>query len=204
MGKKLKGRANPLSELHFIANVSLEQAVMLIQDLADDTYAVTLTEVDADSFEFEIDDTRQQSRQSKINGTLQRWQGTDTRVDATGDVVRDVVSSKTLTSFIFMLVFFAIGFLMLANGMISTEHGLVYGLPALAIMSIGVFLLRQYRESADEDSILQVHFRERDRLLQLLIDRFKSAATVEAYEPTTQIKDIAFPSNEAQYKAKNR
>src|SRR5690349_12094326 len=129
MAKKLKGRANPLAELHFIANMPLEQAVTLIRDLADDNYAVMLTEVDANNFKFEIDDTRTHSRASKINGTLQRWQGTDTRIDVTGDVIRTSISAKTL-SFIFgMFCFLVAGLFVLANGMTSSEHGFVYGFP---------------------------------------------------------------------------
>jgi hypothetical protein len=206
MAKKLKGHANPLAELHFVANMPLEQAVMLIRDLADGTYAVTLTEVDADNFKFMIDDIRTHSRASKINGALQRWQGTDTRVDVTGDVVRRALSEKTLLFFVTMLVFLVTGFFILASGMMSKEHGFVYGFPALVIMLISAALLRSSQESLEDDAALPVQFRERDHLLQLIIDTFKSAGTVEAYEPSTSSdQNIAFlsESDNSQHKAKN-
>ncbi|MDQ7023925.1 MAG: hypothetical protein Q9P01_07230 [Anaerolineae bacterium] len=80
MAKKLKGRANPLSELHFITDISLEQSVMLVGDCADDSHTVTLIEIDSDSFKFEVISSRQKSRQAKIYGKLHRWQGTETAV----------------------------------------------------------------------------------------------------------------------------
>ena len=206
MVKKLKRRANPLSELHFIANVSLEQAVMLIQNLADDTYIVTLTEVDADTFKFEIDKARQRSRQSKINGTLQRWQGTETRIDATGDVIRSSMPGKTQSFILLMFSFLIVGFFILADGIRNgVEHDLVCALPAFGIIIIGAALFRtlQFAPEDDNDTALPIQFRERDRLLQLVINTFKAAATVEAYEPTTQSENIAFLSDESQHKAKN-
>jgi len=209
MTKKLKGHANPLAELHFVANMPLEQAVMLIRDLADNTYTITLTEIDADNFKFEIDDTRTHSRASKINGTLQRWQGTDTRVDVTGDVVRPSMSGTTLGFIPALFCFLVVGFFFLADGVRNgIEHDFIYGFPAFVMLLIGAAVFRYFQASPEDDNltIQPIQFRERDHLLQLIIDTFKSAGRVEAYEPSIQAhENIAFLSetDNSQHKAKN-
>jgi hypothetical protein len=209
MAKKLKGHANPLAELHFIANMPLEQAVMLIRDLADNTYTITLTEMDADNFKFQIDDTRTHSRASKISGTLQRWQGTETRVDVIGEIIRSSISGKYLGFILALFCFLVVGFFSLADGVRNgIEHDFVYGFPAFVILLLGAAVFRYFQESPEDDNlnVQPIQFRERDRLLQLIIDTFKAAGTVEAYEPSTSVdENIAFLSetDNSQHKAKN-
>jgi hypothetical protein len=181
MSKKLKGRANPLAELHFIADVPLEQAVMLIGNLADDVHVVMLTEVDANNFKFEIDDTREKSSQSKINGTLQRWQGTETRVDVTGDVVRQDLFLVKITSYLMPLLLLSVVPLLMLSAAL-----LVRGETLFSCITISLFVASLFAIAVDnepqEETIAPVYFRERDRLLQLIIDTFKSAGKVEAYD----------------------
>ena len=163
MSKKLKGRANPLAELHFIADVPLEQAVRLIGNMADDKHAVTLTEVDTNNFKFEI------SSNSKINGTLQRWQGTETRVSCDGKVAnKEDYKSKII--FVLLIVAFLSVLVAIDAGVIAIW---------IAIL-IAVSNGRADRNSLETNNDLL--FRERDRLLQLVIDTFKAAGKIEPYD----------------------
>lgn len=87
MSKKFKGYSNPLADLQFVSSLPLERAAGLISQLADIRHRVTLTAVDSDTFRFHIDYTPSLSRESEVRGTLRRWQGTETRIDATGTVI---------------------------------------------------------------------------------------------------------------------
>jgi hypothetical protein len=192
MSKKLKRRANPLAELHFIADVPLERAVMHIGNLANDIYAVTLIEVDVNNFNFEIDNTREKSSQSKINGTLQRWQGTETRISATGDVTRTANDlRKILGAFLFI---FAVASCVVGGLLILFNASIMGKIAGLMFIALSFYLVGIVSKELQKDAQALAVFRGRDRLLQLVIDTFKSSGEVEAYD-TAQIQQSTYEVN---------
>ncbi len=176
MNKKSKSTNNTLAELHFVSSLRLEQSVMLVGDIADEHHQVTLTEVSPHEFKFHIDYLPETSKLAEINGTLLRWNGTETKIDADGEIYRmeDSNSSKSTMPAILSSAFLTF---------VGTGFAISTGASGLALLIIiGGVGMTYYAISSDEDDNPQtiVLFRHRDYLLQRLIDAFKSVGEVEA------------------------
>lgn len=186
MSKKSKSRTNPLAELQFIANVQLEQAVQMLGNIADEQHQVTLTEVSPDEFEFHINYLPNKSREAEINGKLQRWQGTETKINASGNVIHLLDSEENTDSsgrqviIIALFAFFG-GFIAILNG------SWIFGVSTIIITAPIVFFLVDW-QSNERDDKSTLSFRERDYLLQRMIDTFKSEHEVEIYDPEISSK----------------
>ena len=91
-----KGKSNQdLSQLTFASSLPLENAIDLLTSLADENHPITLTEVSPHKVEFEIGYIPKDVPLATVKGSLQRWNGIETKLDAKGDVIRlDRTSSK--------------------------------------------------------------------------------------------------------------
>ena len=175
MNTKSKSAQNENAELHFVSSLQLEQSVMLIGDMADDHHQVTLTEVSPDEFKFHIDYLPEQSKLAKINGTLQRWNGTETKIDADGDVLR-LETGNTQRSHIAYIL----GTLLVTVGAsgVAIIGEVAWLVVPIIISGIGTGFYTTLK--TDDDNPRVVLFRYRDYLLQRLIDAFKTTGEVEA------------------------
>jgi hypothetical protein len=188
MSKKSKSRSNPMAELNFVAHVQLEHAVQLVGDIADERHQVTLTEVSPDEYKFHINYLPNKSKVAEVSGTLQRWQGTETKIDASSYVIRlwgtEDEGVHQVSSLFFLSLVLIAAVLAVSNGI------LVVG---LAIMTLaGVLLMviiSQAKGKADKPSVI---FRARDYLLQRIIDTFKTTGEVEIYERENSSKEQTF------------
>jgi hypothetical protein len=106
MSKKLKAKSNTLAELHFVSSLPLERAVQAVGNLATDKRIVTLTEINADTFGMEIQQSEHETSQRTVNlkGQLQRWQGTETRIDCDAFVGADKRRFLTILLIVFILL----------------------------------------------------------------------------------------------------
>ncbi|MEM9950786.1 MAG: hypothetical protein AAF846_04245 [Chloroflexota bacterium] len=173
MSKKSKSKSNSIADLHFISSLQLEQSVQLLGNLADEQHHITFSEVDENQFQFEIDYLDNHKKQARIKGTLQRWQGTETKLDADGRVDRLEISDPNFFN------------RPIASAVLIATAGiniaLVTSFPALVVpFVLGVAGYGYYvRRQLDETKTIQtVLFRHRDYLLQLLIDTFKAHGDV--------------------------
>jgi hypothetical protein len=87
--KSKKAYTHPFTELHFVSTLELKQSVRLISNVAY-PHSILLTDVSPNTVEFDI-----QYDNGKIEGTLQRWQGNETRVNCAGDVSRVIQRSNS-------------------------------------------------------------------------------------------------------------
>ena len=175
MEKKNKSATNASAELHFASSLNLEQAVILVGDIADEHHQVTLTEVSPNEFQFHIDYLPEQSKLAEISGTLQRWNGTETKIDADGTVYRmeDTSSSRSNTTVILSSISLTIAGSSLAIA--AGQSQLI-----IPIFFAAVALGYYFFSSEEDDNPQTVLFRHRDYLLQRLIDTFKSAGDVDS------------------------
>lgn len=174
MIQKSKSKSNSFAELNFVSSLQLEQSVILIGDIADDYHQVTLTEVSSDEFKFHIDYLSEKFKVAEIKGTVQRWNGTETKLDANGEVLRLEASNSTKSQTEFVLSRIFLTFVGLGIAVFT-------GLGWLAVpifIALGVSLYTSI-DKLDENP-QTILFRHRDYLLQRLIDAFKSAGDVEA------------------------
>lgn len=175
MIQKNKSKSNSLAELNFVSSLQIKQAIKLIGDIANDYHQVTLTEVSPDEFMFYIDYLPEKSKVAEIKGTVQRWNGTETKIDADGEelYLKEVDQNQDIT-WPLMISIFLIG--------LGSNLALAIGQDWLIILIvIGVIVTGLYINYKSEDKKAQkVIFRHRDYLLQRLIDAFKSAGDVEA------------------------
>lgn len=180
MSKKSKSQTNPMAELHFVAAVQLEQAVQLVGEIANEAHQVTLTEVSADEYKFHINYLPDKSKQAEIRGSLQRWQGTETKIDASGYVIRmwelDESASPILEN-----IGRAFASLILFAGIMLISNDIMFiGIPLLilaGILIIGLIFISGLSDEEIDES--RVNFRARDYLLQRIIDTFKAVAEVQ-------------------------
>src|SRR5690606_11445426 len=96
--EKGKSAKSNLSELVFASSLPLETAIEVLSSLADEQHPITLTEVSPDKVEFEIEYLPQGISLATVKGSLQRWNGTETKLDARGDVVRLDTKEDKLTN----------------------------------------------------------------------------------------------------------
>ena len=180
MNKKSKSRTNPMAELHFVAAVQLEEAVQMVGDIADLQHEVTITEVSENEFKFRINYLPNKTKEAEIWGTLQRWQGTDTRIDASGYVIR-MAETETKSGqwggYFSILLFISAIWTISIGALIPGFLILFFG----GIMAIFVLILTYAAKFEESGKV--VSFRARDYLLQRIIDTFKSEEEVELYVP---------------------
>ena len=177
MLNKSKSKSSSLAELHFIASIQLEDAVVLVGDIADKQHQITLTEVSPSEYKFEIDYVPNETKQAQISGTLQRWNGTETKIDANGAVNR-VAIGNTPTSRLRNAASIVIASFIVGGVVASISSGIFVSPILLGGMLLGYNAIQTDDESKKDETI--VHFRARDYLLQKLIDVFKSVGDVEA------------------------
>lgn len=163
---KRKKASHLHAELNFVSSLELEQSANIISGLAD-TYPVTLTEKGHDRIDFDVEFSH-----GKVRGQLQRWQGTDTRVTCSGDVVQVLYTneqSHDIMPTITTIGLFACIVLMGAGQVVPVMLGV--GAVMLYGMSHKSDVITK-----DPDTILL--FRERDAIFQYLIDSFKADGDV--------------------------
>ncbi len=164
---KRKKASNLHAELNFISSLELEQSANIIAGLAD-TYPVTLTEKGHDRIDFEVKFSR-----GRVTGQLQRWQGTDTRVTCSGDVVR--VEYTNDQSHDVMPTVTTIGICASMIVLMGTGQVIPVMLGVGAIMLFGMYHKSDSITKEPETILL---FRERDAIFQYLIDSFKADGEV--------------------------
>lgn len=184
---KGKTAQSTLTEMHFVSSLPLKKAVKLLDKLSTPETPVTLTETHSDLWQFELvyHPADEDAASAIVKGTLRRWEGTLTRLDCTGDVYRETrrglpqFARPTGQTAMAMLVVGGVLLLIL-----NMTH------EPLVIMSAGVMialiaaagtagnLARGLLDAGEHEPVDQVFFRERDYLLQLLIDSFKAESDV--------------------------
>lgn len=173
--EKGKSAKSTLSELVFASSLPLETAIEVLSSLADEQHPITLTEVSPHKVEFEIEYLPQGTSLATVKGSLQRWNGIETKLDAKGDVIR-LDSNETnpsgggLSVGIIALTVIGSG-LALAYGQEWMIFPIVFGTMGMSFYGMD--------SSAESRTSTIVLFRERDYLFQRLIDVFKSAGEVE-------------------------
>lgn len=169
-----------MAELHFVASVQLEQAVRLVGKIADGEHQVTLTEVSPDEYKFHINYLSDNSKQAEIKGSLQRWQGTETKIDASGYIIRMWEVEESATPILENMGRLFTG-IILFLGIVLSSNGIMFiGIPLLILASILIAALIFISGLSDEEvDDSKVNFRARDYLLQLIIDSFKTVAEVQ-------------------------
>lgn len=160
---------NSLSQLTFVSTLNLEDAVQLLSDLADDKHPIVLTDVSPDKILFEMDYLYQDSSLAKVTGSLQRWNGTETKLDARGSIKRlDNAKNTDVASFVILAIGLIIFSIVVQN---------LWFIPIFGILGLGIYAAAKLFETDDATVVL---FRERDYLFQRLIDSFKAVSELEA------------------------
>lgn len=163
---KRKKASNLHAELNFISSLELEQSADIIVGLAD-TYPVTLTEKGHDRIDFEV-----KFSHGNVTGQLQRWQGTDTRIICSGDVVRvlytndqnhDIAPSVVAVGGLTCLILLGVGQVMPAM---------------LGFAGLTIWAAYNKSEASSKEPETILLFRERDAIFQYLIDSFKADGEV--------------------------
>ena len=173
MNKKSKSRTNPMAELNFVAAVQLEEAVQMVGDIADSHHKVILTEVSENEFKFRINYLPNNAKEAEIWGTLQRWQGVETKLHAHGDVIHRQPEKSALDHNQRMMIFFLLVF-----GFVTLAFYPQLGASMIMIIGVYAAFFSWRKQSLGEKST--VFFRARDYLLQRIIDTFKAVAKVES------------------------
>jgi hypothetical protein len=161
--KSKKGNIHPFTELHFISELPLHQSSELISCVAY-PHPMVLTEVNPDTVKFDI-----QYENGTIEGTLQRWQGDETRINCAGAVHRVLENNNPDNLATNMVIVWLILSLAL---MFSQQFAL--GFAAM----ICLFVTATYLQNKDPE-IIPI-FRERDAIFQEIIDIFKANGEVGA------------------------
>jgi hypothetical protein len=159
--KSKKAYTHPFTELHFISTLELNQSVQLMSNVAY-PYPITLIDVNPNTVEFDI-----QYDNGKIEGTLQHWQGNETRINCAGDVSRVVQRSNSdslASNLIVVLLIFSLSLL--------CSQQVALGIIAIVLLMITTSWL-QHRDP----QIVPI-FRERDAIFQEIIDTFKANGEV--------------------------
>jgi hypothetical protein len=188
-----KGKARSVTaapELHFYSSLALEHAAAVIEQLHD--YPGMIESVDDDTYRFTMNQFTGHGAQ--VRGTIRRWEGTYTRLDCTGDVVRQseieareswgTRDSRRQRNDSPVLVFGVVIMLMFWLNQSLQLPPIVFLVLALLAISATVmfylfFLDRGDVEQTEED---KVFFRERDTMLNALISTFQAAGIV-AHRP---------------------
>lgn len=169
--EKDKSAQNSVSQLVFASSLPLEDAIIILSSLADDQHPITLTEISPDKVEFEIDYIPQGNNLATVKGSLQRWNGIETKLEARGAVTRLGSTNFEDTTKGRVSVFVVVG-----TG-VTLLIGNFWLMPIVGIIGLGVYKVASIFK---KDTMTIVLFRERDYLFQCLIDAFKSAGEVEA------------------------
>lgn len=176
---KSKSRSPAITEMNFVSSLPLEEAVRLIGGLATPATPVTLTEVDEDNFRFEIAYQDPGVTLSSVTGSLRRWEGTFTRLDCTGKV-RRTSTSRSMGNYslrsLGTALLLSTGCLLL--GGISMNVGFILGIAIIVALVVTSFDLLTASPDEFNDPVDTVYFRERDALLNLLIQAFTAAGDV--------------------------
>ena len=171
-----KGKSNQdLSQLTFASSLPLENAIDLLTSLADENHPITLIEVSPHKVEFEIGYIPKDVPLATVKGSLQRWNGIETKLDAKGDVIRlDRTSSKydDRGAIISTIV------LAIAGSGVALAFGQIWLVPPIIFGAMGMSYYGSDYSKENKPSRI-VLFRERDYLFQRLIDAFKAVSEVE-------------------------
>ena len=125
---------------------------------------MVLDEVNPNTIKFDI-----QYEHGIIEGTLQRWQGDETRINCAGEVSR-VVQTRHSDSFATNLV---VVWLMISLALMCSQHH------ALGFMAmICMFITASWLQNRDPEIVPVC--RERDAIFQEIIDIFKANGEVAA------------------------
>jgi hypothetical protein len=156
-------------ELHFVVEIPLEHAINLLEALGDEDTQVIFDPISEEQVRFVI---KRISQQAQVNGQLRHWEGTATRIDCGGHVIREEVEETPLSTSgaaVAILVFFA---------------GLLINQPALSVAGIIFAILASLYASFEknENSDTRLHFRERDRILERIIAQYQNIAPLRLVE----------------------
>jgi hypothetical protein len=176
---KGKHATDPLADLQFVSALQLEEALDVLSSLASPRTPITLTQLDADTWQFDMAYQRGAVPIAQIQGTLRRWQGTLTRLNAAGEVRRtEIYLSRQV-----YMVEVILGLAILGGGVLMTLNGLWFGMIVVGI-GVGIAWGRwglHFEDQADEHTLTRVQFRERDALFQRIIAAFQRSGQV-AYD----------------------
>lgn len=154
---------------HFISSLPLEEAAELMSGLAAPGIAVTLTQLNADVWRFEVAQTLQaKSGAVGLQGTLRRWEGTFTRVDCrTYRQTRSIPGFGPLVVGLFMAAVIAWGVMISARADILVAFSFA---PLILFFLVFRWLNVRFRND--------VRGRDATHLLEWVIGAFKSAGNV--------------------------
>ena len=164
--KKKKIFSNYKSELHAVSPLPHEVIGERLQQLGDKRVTVHLQIVDDDTLAFDIHHQRDNNMNAQVFGTLQRWQGTYSRLDADSSVhVPLFWLNHVLTVGLFMLLtlmslalwgFFLSGFYYRFPWEVALPLSLLMATGAIQVMpSFELFRDEQYQALKDVDFMMQ-------------------------------------------------
>ena len=181
--KGKKSRSPALTEMHFVSSLPLKKAVNLLGDQAEPATPVTLTEIDSDRWQFEMTyvPVEGEPASATVKGTLRRWEGTYTRLDCTGDVRREKNSrlAELRPTGQTTMALMVVGVVLLLVMNVTSNPLVILGAGGLISFIALAGTASNLLHDRDGDDIPDpVYFRERDLLLQLLIDVYMDAGDV--------------------------
>lgn len=161
--KSKKASTHPFTELHFVSTLPLKRSVQVISNIAY-PHPMVLTKINPDTVRFDI-----QYDNGTIEGTLQRWQGDETRINCAGEVNR-VLETRHSNGFANNLI---VVWLMISLALMCSQQA------TLGIIAM-IFLLMTASWLQNSDPEIVPVFRERDAIFQEIIDSFKANGEVAA------------------------
>jgi|GEM_PF-6407997 len=94
--EKRKQGAQLLSDLHFTTKLSLEACAERISQIDQPNVFVDVQQIDSDNIVFALELVREGMPNSRVRGTLRRWQGTLTRLDCNADLKAPSIFSEVV------------------------------------------------------------------------------------------------------------
>ena len=161
--KSKKAQIHPFSELHFVSTLPLKRSIQLMSNVAY-PHPLRLTEINPNTVKFDI-----QYESGIIEGTLQGWQGNETRINCAGAVSR-VLQSNQSDNLATNLV---IVWLVISLALMCSQYA------TLGIMAMICLLITSSWLQNRDPEIVPI-FRERDAIFQEIIDSFKANGEVAA------------------------
>jgi len=182
LSKKRISNAN----LHFTSSLSLEQAAQQIASLADANHHIDLIEISPDRISFKINYTLNRTDEGKIQGTLKRWNHHETIVECKGKIVPKPSLTGTLLKGGCFLAVFTIIAMVIGETFFDTycsqssvcDFFYAFMVSVTFVILVAAIWINQLSDNKNKG--VELDFRERDRLFQLIIDSFKSQGDVQA------------------------
>lgn len=189
------------SELHFVAAMSLDETLQHLGQLANPQIPITITEVTPDAYTFQVQYKREGRITAQVDGRLQRWYGTDTRVDVSGRVGSDRHGAWYTLLWGFMVLAGVLAFFFTSAGFeIVFMLLIVFGLSALfRIGTLSGVTMKGYNDNIyyfnkenESDRKRLANRRDTEHLLDYVLTVFKNTAEIELIDKNRNANDDLF------------